>query len=221
MPAVQYPDWKHGHPAEPIAIVGMGCRFPGGIHSPADFWEFLVSGKSGITHVPADRWNRDTYYSKDRAQAGKLISREGGFIEGIDLFDPDFFGISETEAPYIDPQQRLLLEVTWEAFERAGLVMEDYRGYPVGVFIGCFTTDYLHIQFANHYGARGASYGNRCHRHHAGGAYFPRVRLSRSIDDCRYRLFFVSAQRAPGVREPANRRFRDRGRRGSQLILTS
>jgi acyl transferase domain-containing protein/acyl carrier protein len=137
--------------AEPIAIIGMGCRLPGGIDSPASFWEFLVGGKNAITEVPPNRWNRDAYYSKNRAHAGKLITREGGFLENIDLFDPGFFGISETEAPYIDPQQRILLEITWEAFERAGLVMENYRGRPVGVFIGCFTTDYLHIQFADPY----------------------------------------------------------------------
>ncbi len=136
---------------EPVAIVGMGCRLPGGVYSPAAFWELLVSGKNAITEVPLNRWNRDAFFSKDRAHAGKLISREGGFLDDIDLFDPSFFGISETEAPYIDPQQRILLEVTWEAFERAGLVMEDYRGRQVGAFIGCFTTDYLHLQFADPY----------------------------------------------------------------------
>ena len=145
------PEWNHGSVAEPIAIVGMGCRFPGGINSPAGFWELLVNGRNGIAAIPANRWNRDAYYSADRAHAGKLISRQGGSIDDIDLFDPGFFGISDTEAPYIDPQHRLLLEVTWEAFERAGLLMEHYRGQPVGVFIGCFTSDYLHIQFANHY----------------------------------------------------------------------
>src|SRR4051812_35514148 len=129
----------------------MGCRLPGGIQSPAGFWEFLKSGKNGITDVPASRWNGEAYYSKERAHAGKVVSRQGGFLDGIDLFEPAFFGISEIEAPYIDPQQRLLLEVTWEAFERAGLVMRSYQGQPVGVFIGCFTADYLHIQFANPY----------------------------------------------------------------------
>lgn len=151
IPAARSPDWNSDGGTEPIAVVGMGCRLPGGIQSPAGFWEFLVNGKDGITEVPSSRWNREAYYSKDRAQAGKVISREGGFIEGIDLFEPGFFGISESEAPYIDPQHRVLLEVTWEAFERAGLVMERYRGSPVGVFIGCFTADYLHIQFADSY----------------------------------------------------------------------
>jgi acyl transferase domain-containing protein/acyl carrier protein len=129
----------------------MACRLPSSIRSPAELWEFLLNGKHGITRVPESRWNGDAHYSKDRAQAGKLVSREGGFVEGMELFEPAFFGISDIEAPYIDPQQRLLLEVTWEAFERAGLVMEDFRGQHVGVFIGCFTADYLHIQFADTY----------------------------------------------------------------------
>lgn len=138
-------------PIEPIAVIGMSCRLPGGIRSPEEFWNLLKSAKSGITEVPSERWNSEAYYSKHRATAGKVISRKGGFLDGVDLFDPAFFGISETEAPYVDPQQRLLLEVTWEAFERAGLVMDAHRGAPVGVFIGCFTADYLHIQFANPY----------------------------------------------------------------------
>jgi acyl transferase domain-containing protein len=147
----QNPDQNHRGSRQPIAIVSMGCRLPGGIQSPSGFWELLVEGRDGIADVPADRWNSQAYYSADRVHAGKIISGKGGFVRGIDLFDPEFFGISDSEAPYLDPQHRLLLEVTWEAFERAGLVLEHHRGQPVGVFIGCFTSDYLHMQFADPY----------------------------------------------------------------------
>ena len=137
--------------SDPIAIVGMGCRLPGGVSSPADFWQLLVGARDAIVPIPAERWNGGAYFSATRSHPGKVIHRQGGFLEGIDLFEPRFFGISEAEAPYIDPQHRLLLEVTWEAFERAGLILDECRGSPVGVFIGCFSADYLHMQFADPY----------------------------------------------------------------------
>jgi acyl transferase domain-containing protein len=142
---------KHHGIAEPIAIVGLGCRLPGGVQSPASLWESLINAQDGITAVPTERWNGNAYYSADRAMAGKVISAQGGFLAGIDQFEPEFFGISEAEAPYLDPQHRILLEVTWEAMERAGVIIANLRGRSVGVFIGCFTNDYLHIQFADPY----------------------------------------------------------------------
>ena len=107
---------------EPIAIIGMGCRFPGGANNPASFWQRLHEGVDAITEVPADRWDIDDYYDPDPNSPGKMYTRHGGFLDHVDLFDPQFFGISPREAVSLDPQQRLLLEVTWEALEHAGLV---------------------------------------------------------------------------------------------------
>src|SRR5829696_8881079 len=101
---------------EPIAIVGIGCRFPGA-DGPDEFWKLLHDGVDAITEVPPDRWNVDDLYDPDPAVPGKMITRWGGFLDGIDRFDREFFGISPREASGIDPQQRLLLEVTWEALE--------------------------------------------------------------------------------------------------------
>ncbi|MGE0230436.1 MAG: SDR family NAD(P)-dependent oxidoreductase [Flavobacteriaceae bacterium] len=132
----------------PIAIVGIGCRFPGGIVSPSSFWDFLVRGGDGIGEVPPDRWNLETYYDPTPGFPGKVYVRRGGFIGNIDKFDPQFFGISPREAGSMDPQQRLLLETTWEAFEDAGIRPGDFAGRPVGVYVGLFTHDYenLHMR---------------------------------------------------------------------------
>jgi acyl transferase domain-containing protein len=105
---------------EPIAIVGMGCRFPGGANNPELFWELLVNGRDAITPIPADRWPVDDYYDPDPAAPGKINSRYGAFLDQVDQFDAAFFGISPREAVRMDPQQRLFLEVAWEALEDAG-----------------------------------------------------------------------------------------------------
>jgi acyl transferase domain-containing protein len=107
--------------AEPIAIVGMGCRLPGGANDPASFWQLLCDGTDAITEVPEDRWNVDHYYDPNPDTPGKTYTRYGGFLQQVDQFDPLFFGISPREATSMDPQQRLLLEVSWEALEHAGL----------------------------------------------------------------------------------------------------
>ena len=132
--------------AEPIAIVGVGCRFPGGAHSPAGFWRLLETGTSGIREVPSDRWDVDAYYDPDPAVPGKMSTRWGGFLDDVAGFDARFFGISPREAARVDPQQRLLLEVAWEALEDAGLAPDGLRQLPVGVFIGISTNDYSQIQ---------------------------------------------------------------------------
>src|SRR6187549_3928074 len=95
---------------EPIAITGIGCRFPGGASGPGAFWKLLCDGVDAITEIPPDRWNIPAYYNAEPGLPGKTNSRWGGFIDGIDQFDPAFFGISPREAAFMDPQQRLLLE---------------------------------------------------------------------------------------------------------------
>lgn len=133
---------------EPIAIIGIGCRFPGGVVSPESFWDFLCRGGDGITDVPADRWNLRTFFHPQRGKKGKAYTRKGGFLTDIDRFDPSFFGISPREAHHMDPQQRLLLEVAWEAFEDGGMAPEQLAGSRVGVFVGLFMHDYENIQTA-------------------------------------------------------------------------
>jgi len=134
---------------EPIAIVGMGCRFPGGANSPERFWEMIVRGDVVIGEVPADRWDARRFFDNDKGVAGKTITRAGGFLDGpIDQFDASFFGISPREAAPLDPQQRLLLEVTWEAVADAGLVMDQLKGTRVGVFVGAFGVDNQLLQMS-------------------------------------------------------------------------
>lgn len=126
----------------PIAIVGIGCRFPGGAHSPASFWELLCRGEDAIIDVPPERWDWRRFYHPDPDALGKLNVRQAGFLRyPIDQLDADFFGISPREAAALDPQQRLLLEVAWEAFEDAGIAPDRLRGSPTGVFIGGFALD--------------------------------------------------------------------------------
>lgn len=129
-------------PLPPLAIVGMGCRFPGGANNPEHFWENLLAKKDCIVDVPKDRWEINRFYDSDRNKPGKMYVRSGGFLqENIYAFDPLFFGISPREAAPMDPQQRLLLEVSWEALEDAGIDPESLAGSETGVFIGGFMLD--------------------------------------------------------------------------------
>ena len=127
---------------EPIAIVGMGCRFPGGADDPQAFWQRLQAGYDAITEVPAERWDVGAYYDPTPATPGKLYTRTGSFLAQVDQFDPQFFGISPREAINMDPQQRLLLEVCWEALEQAGYASQRLRGSATGVFVGVTANDY-------------------------------------------------------------------------------
>jgi acyl transferase domain-containing protein/thioesterase domain-containing protein/acyl carrier protein len=130
---------------EPLAIIGIGCRFPGGA-SPESFWNMLCAGTDAIREVPSDRWSIAAHYDPAPGRAGKSLSKWGGFIENIDRFDSGFFGISAREADSIDPQQRLLLEASWEAFEDGGQTLEELRSSNTGVFVGISTTDYAAMQ---------------------------------------------------------------------------
>ncbi|MEM8533214.1 MAG: aminotransferase class III-fold pyridoxal phosphate-dependent enzyme, partial [Chloroflexota bacterium] len=133
---------------EPIAIVGVGCRFPGAENIEA-FWDLLIQGTSAIREVPAQRWNADQFYDPTPAIKGKMNTRWGGFLEHIDTFDAPFFGISPREAACMDPQQRLLLEVAWEALEHGGLTSDQLTGTNTGVFVGISTNEYQRLQFSH------------------------------------------------------------------------
>ncbi|WP_322769389.1 type I polyketide synthase, partial [Frankia sp. Cr1] len=142
---------------EPIAIIGMGCRFPLA-NGPDEFWKLLLDGVDAIREVPPDRWNADELYDADPAAPGKMITRWGGFLDDVDRFDREFFGISPREASAIDPQQRLLLEVAWEALEDAGQVTTALAGTDTGVFVGVSSYDYALLQ-APRLGGIDAYYG--------------------------------------------------------------
>ena len=132
---------------EPIAVVGMSCRLPGG-SSPAEFWEFLMRAGDAVTETPAGRWDVDAYYDPNPDAPGKMYTNRGAYIEDVDQFSPTFFGISPREAQYMDPQQRLLLELHWEALESAGIAPQRLAQRQVGVFAGMGTTDYGDLQAA-------------------------------------------------------------------------
>ncbi len=128
--------------SEPIAIIGMSCRFPGGVTDPASYWELLRNGVDAVREVPPDRWDADAYYDPDPKAPGKMNTRWGGFLDRVDGFDNRFFGVSAQEAPRLDPQQRLLLELAWEALEDAGQVPSRLVGSRTGVFVGVSVSDY-------------------------------------------------------------------------------
>jgi acyl transferase domain-containing protein/SAM-dependent methyltransferase len=132
--------------ADPIAVVGMGCRFPGGANDPESLWKLLCNGTDAIREVPADRWDIDEFFDADPDAPGKMSSRWGGFLDEVDTFDADFFGISRREAVSMDPQQRVFLEVSWEALENAGLSAEKLLGTSTGVFAGIASNDYMQLQ---------------------------------------------------------------------------
>ncbi|MEV6971950.1 amino acid adenylation domain-containing protein [Kitasatospora sp. NPDC093806] len=138
-----------GHGREKIAIIGIGCRLPGGAGDHRSFWQNLVDGKDCITETPRSRYDVATLGSRDKAKPGRLVGGRGGYIDGFDEFDPAFFGISGREADHMDPQQRKLLEVAWEALEDGGQRPAELAGREVGVYVGAFTLDYKIVQFSD------------------------------------------------------------------------
>ncbi|MDT0266525.1 amino acid adenylation domain-containing protein [Streptomyces sp. DSM 44915] len=132
-----------------FAIIGIGCRFPGGANDHRAYWRNLLDGRDCLTATPRDRYDVATLASGDRDKPGRLVGGRGGYIDGFDTFDPAFFGISPREAEQLDPQQRKLLEVAWEALEDGGQRPGELAGTEVGVFVGAFTLDYKILQFAD------------------------------------------------------------------------
>ena len=128
---------------EPIAVVGMGCRFPGA-DNPEEFWQLLREGRDAITQIPEERWDGSEYYDPQPNTPGKICTTYGGFVPHLKEFDASFFRVAPREAASLDPQQRLLLEVSWEAVENAAIPADKIRGSQTGVFIGVSATDYWH-----------------------------------------------------------------------------
>jgi phthiocerol/phenolphthiocerol synthesis type-I polyketide synthase D len=137
----QYQQAEH----EPIAVIALGCRFPGGCDSPESLWQFLSEGKNARSEVPAERWSLAEYYDAKPQRPGKISSRYGAFLTDIAKFDADFFAIASREAEQMDPQQRLLLETSWQTFERTGIHPKALRNSRSGVFIGCMTQEYSEL----------------------------------------------------------------------------
>jgi acyl transferase domain-containing protein len=130
---------------EPVAIIGAGCRYPGDITNVEELWRTVRDGIDGVTEVPRDRWDVDDYYSPDPQAVGRMVTRRGGFLSGIDRFDAAFFGISPREAISLDPQHRLLLETSLEAVENACIAPDSLANSKTGVFVGITTNDYLRL----------------------------------------------------------------------------
>jgi len=138
-------DALHRARTEPIAVVGIGCRFPGGADGPEAFWDLLVSGRNAVTEIPADRWDADAYYDPDPDAPARTYARHGAFIDDVRGFDAALFGITPREAASIDPQHRLLLETAWHALEHASIPPDSLRGTATGVFVGIGGSDYLRM----------------------------------------------------------------------------
>ena len=144
-----------------VALVGIGCRFPGGVVDVSSFWAFLCAGRNAIGDIPADRMDIAAFFDPATGAPGKMMVNRGGYLERIDEFDAAFFGISPREADVLDPQQRLLLETAWEALEDAGQDVAKLAGTRTGVFVGQWTSDFearlfAHPEAMDFYGVQGS-----------------------------------------------------------------
>lgn len=159
---------------EPVAVVGMGCRYPGDVKNPDEFWELLESGRDVLREIPSERWDIDAYYDPEMTVPGKMYVRHGHYLDDIDQFDPQFFGLSPREAESLDPQQRLVMEVSWETLEHAGIAPSHLKGGKTGVFVGQYWDDYSMQRiyatdnreidrYAQLSGLRGLTAGRICH----------------------------------------------------------
>ncbi len=184
---------------EAIAIVGMGCRFPGGADEPEAFWKLLEGGVDAISEAPEDRWDRETFFHPDPAAPGKAYSHWGGFLDRIDLFDADFFGLTPREATFMDPQQRLFLEVAWHALEDAGAAGSTLAGSATGVFVGIGPTEYPPLNVAEH---QSALLYRQCPQHCRQSLFLP-LRSAGAEHGPRHRLLLVPGGDPPGVPELA------------------
>ena len=128
--------------AEPVAVVGIGCRFPGDVDGPQSLWRLVVNGVDAVGDVPADRWDADAFFDPDPLVPGRMSTKRGGFVDDVAGFDADFFGIAPREAQAMDPQQRMLLEVSWEALEQAGIPPDALGGTRTGVMMGVYYNEY-------------------------------------------------------------------------------
>src|SRR3954449_13528937 len=135
--------------AEPVAVVGIGCRFPGGVVGPEAYWTFLANGGDAISEIPSERWDADAFYDQDSFAPGRMSSKWGGFLSDVAGFDADFFGISPREAEAMDPQQRVMLEVAWEALEHAGIPPDSLGGTATAVMMGVYYNEYQSISAAD------------------------------------------------------------------------
>ena len=136
--------------AEPVAVLGIGCRLPGNVSGPHSFWQLLVDGRDAVGEVPADRWDADAFYDPDPQAPGRMTTKWGGFVDDVAGFDADFFGITPREAVAMDPQQRMLLEVAWEALEHAGLPPDSLSGTRTAAMMGVSAWDYTIVNLERH-----------------------------------------------------------------------
>ena len=192
--------------AEPIAIVGMACRFPGDADTPEAYWDLLRAGRDAIGAIPKDRWDNEAFFDPDPDAPGRIATRWGGFLSNIDRFDAGLFGIAPREALSMDPQQRLLLEVAWEALEHAAQAPDALGGSATGVFVGVCNADYY-----QHIGRQGLAAvdlyrasGNASSVISGRLSYvlgLPRTRRLRG-----HRVLVVARGRSPRVPEPVDGR---------------
>ena len=203
---------------QPIAITGIGCRYPGDVHDPDTFWQLLSGGVDAITEIPSNRFDIDEYYDPRPATPGKIISRWGGYLKDVDQFDAPFFGLSPREVESLDPQQRTLLEVSWEALEDAGQAPERMAGSSTGIFVGMWINDFENRLFhdpnqMDFYMTTGSG------RYTASGrlSYFLSLNgPSLTVDTA---CLFFSCRYPSGVSEPTKRRVYHRAGRGSEYDI--